>query len=395
MLGPDSRVVSPCVQGPILVVLNTVIMFDYVRINAWTRFQSCVSMCTRTNTCCFKYSYHVRLISFLLFPFLICFSPRAIWPQSPQAADPDIQTLIDENIVYKDRQVINLIEKNPSAARAKYRVFKCAYKYPLSIYIQSFRRSSVRVIEALCKAFPEGVREGSCGSKTLLHSACIYGMSSQVVSLLLNEWPEAATVQDEGGRIPLHYACESNLSKYAISLLLKACPLSIKTKDNSGKLPLHYACNKRGPTNIMPLLLESYPEATVAETTKKLSPLDMVRQYFTMIDQHKYLTSTNDDQDKPRTMVLYVGYLVENKGEQEDEEYIAVVRKIMKISIQMKWWGGVMVLFDLAPPSSLVRCFDDIPLSALPSVLSTIGGHCHMLTMWALMKNKQEILRIC
>eukprot|EP00957_Ditylum_brightwellii_P076670 5827895-Ditylum_brightwellii.AAC.1 len=56
----------------------------------------------------------------------------------------------------------------------------------------------------------------------------------------------------------------------------------------------------------------------------------------------------------------------------------------------MKWWGGELLLFDLASPSSLVHCFDDIPLSVLAIALSMVGGNCRMLTLWSLVKEEGD-----
>jgi len=279
-------------------------------------------------------------------------------------------------------------------ASAKYKTFY-SYEHPICTYVQRRRCSSLHVIRALCKAFPEGVRKLYDGNRTLLHFACSSVLPLHVVSFLLDEWPEAVGIQDGVGKLPLHYACANNSPKDVISLLLRVGPSSAMVKDDQGRLPLHWACMRNFSPDAVPLLLEVYPKAAMTKDKSGQSPVDMVHFYVSCIQSVGYLTSTVGDEDDSRTMIMCIGYLIANRKRQEDEEKVAVVGDMMRQFIEMKWWGGVSLLFDLASPSSLVRCFDDIPLSVLASALSMVGENCRMLTLWSLIKNKQDILQIC
>mmetsp|Transcript_36779 Transcript_36779/g.53869 ORF Transcript_36779/g.53869 Transcript_36779/m.53869 type:complete len:194 (-) Transcript_36779:61-642(-) len=162
-------------------------------------------------------------------------------------------------------------------------------------------------------------------------------------------------------------------------------------KDDQGRLPLHWACMRNFSPDAVPLLLEVYPKAVMIKDKRdESSPVEMVHSYVSCIQSVGYLTCSGGASDDSRTMIMCIGYLIANRKRQEDEEKIAVVGDMMRQFIEMKWWGGVSLLFDLASPSSLVRCFDDIPLSVLASALSMVGENCRMLTLWSLVKEEGD-----
>uniref|UniRef100_A0A7S4T1H8 Ankyrin repeat protein n=1 Tax=Ditylum brightwellii TaxID=49249 RepID=A0A7S4T1H8_9STRA len=360
-------------------------------------------------------------------------------------ADPELKRLlclVDEEI--DEKAVIKAIQKNPSVARAKYKASYLGPDFPLYIAIK--RGASFGVVNAIFRAYPEAVKEKNSEDETILHGACRMAAPFEIVSLLWEGWPDAVNRKNRNGQTPLHCACSNHasvesvtflmekcpqalaekeemagqtplhcactfsVSHEVVSFLLKACPTvveeknkfgqtllhsmcsingnpasldtlllllkyhpeAVRIKDNDGRMPLHYACKKRVSIDVVTLLLEKNPSAVEEKDIYGETPLHLMCKYCTPA--------------REKMILSHVSCLVSNRLDR------SVATKMMRDFIEIKWQGGLILLFELFPLS--VTCLNHIPMSIVPSLLSMMGRHCKILTMSTMMINRQDVLNI-
>jgi len=82
-------------------------------------------------------------------------------------------------------------------------------------------------------------KDGSVNWRRLpLHEACIWKPSDRVVTALIKAYPRGVRSTDSYGRLPLHHACIHGCSEHVIDQLLMAYPESIDVVDVWGKTPM-------------------------------------------------------------------------------------------------------------------------------------------------------------
>jgi len=262
-----------------------------------------------------------------------------------------------------------------------------------------------------------------------------------VLSWLLKKCPADAKEKDSLGKTPLHYACEKSASLEFVSLLSKACPEAAKIKDNKGMTPLHYECENGSSTDIVSLLLDAFPEAVMEKDDTGRTALHCLCLKHTSVEKehhamvvnfpevaheagHLQFVSSNCPSIKVVSLLLEqypssvieedddgntpIDYWNEHHSPEYDERIAAMLHgiedlhddnldqsmalHIVKEFESIGWWAGVALAFDLCP--STAQSLEGIPTSAFSSLLSMLGQRCKKLTMWNVIINRQDILKI-
>lgn len=161
------------------------------------------------------------------------------------------------------------------------------------------------IIEALVKAYPEGVQTTDQDGWLPLHCACFYGADDRVIKLLLQHYNKAAFTKDDDGRLPLHYACLKGASLEVVELLLATHSKGAMAKDEEGRLPIHHACSKSAPESIVDALLKAAPKAAQSKDDQGRLPLHHAcrknaseRVIRTLLRVYPRASQVKDDQDK-------------------------------------------------------------------------------------------------
>jgi len=139
---------------------------------------------------------------------------------------------------------------------------------------------------------------------TVLHRACIAGVSEKVIYFLYIMFPQAATMEDSNGRTPLHILFMRNRHSFDLNtslenlmsdeLLMKIltskdlCETTFLKKDCLGNTLLHYAIKYNFPCTILKQLLQRNPDASFLKNNQGFSPLSLFWKEFLPILQHHY-----------------------------------------------------------------------------------------------------------
>eukprot|EP00957_Ditylum_brightwellii_P021869 1649137-Ditylum_brightwellii.AAC.1 len=139
---------------------------------------------------------------------------------------------------------------------------------------------------------------------------------------------------------------------------------------------LQFASSTNCPSiKVVSLLLERYPLAVTEEDDDSNTPLDYWNEHH----------SPEHDED-----IATILYGIENLHHDNLDPSIALL--IIKEFIHIGWLAGVALAFDLYPfPVEMLK---SIPMSAIPTLLSMLGRRCKKLTMWNVIIERQDILKI-
>jgi ankyrin repeat protein len=109
-----------------------------------------------------------------------------------------------------------------------------------------------------------------------LHSACARDPPSQVIEALLKAYPEGVQCPDNQGMVPLHYACSNQASRDVVRRLLVAYSPAAQIPDPRGMLPLHYlACWGPSTIRVLDMLVVAYRDALHRQDQEGKTPLDL------------------------------------------------------------------------------------------------------------------------
>ena len=71
-----------------------------------------------------------------------------------------------------------------------------------------------------------------------LHAALVFRAKTKVIAALIKSYPNGVRMKDDQGMLPLHLAFKYNSSESVIDILLQSYPKSIDMKDNKGRIPI-------------------------------------------------------------------------------------------------------------------------------------------------------------
>eukprot|EP00565_Helicotheca_tamesis_P001903 CAMPEP_0185725300 /NCGR_PEP_ID=MMETSP1171-20130828/1594_1 /TAXON_ID=374046 /ORGANISM="Helicotheca tamensis, Strain CCMP826" /LENGTH=374 /DNA_ID=CAMNT_0028393391 /DNA_START=41 /DNA_END=1162 /DNA_ORIENTATION=+ len=337
--------------------------------------------------------------------------------------------------------VIRIVQKNPSVAETKL-LSSIGEHFPFHTVLLRAgicRDVSFDIIETIYRAFPQAAREKDQKfDRTPLHIALSLGMSLDVIRLILEGWPHAVAEKDKNGWTPLHYAAAKKLPVNVFSFMVERCPeaavekepkygetplhfvcknggplelattlleknpLLAKEKTTVGLTPLHYACLMDVPLELVSLLLDKHPTGSVEKAINGTTPLHVACRYGKNLNLMRLLLerhpkSAIEKDIKGRTALLTwmevgrsrctrsqfkegriviegIADLVEHNVDQLRASHIFIE------FAAMEWWRGAMLVFDLFPPAR--KKLDKFHLKMFPGILSAMGRHCHLTTIW-------------
>ena len=162
-----------------------------------------------------------------------------------------------------------------------------------------------QIIEALIKAFPDGVARADQDGWLPLHCACFYNAPAASIDELIRADTKATTKKDDDGRLPLHYACLKGAPESVVGALLQANVKGALVKDNDGRMPLHHACSKVASDGVIETLVRLGPKAAQSKDNNGRLPLHLAckkgitKNALTMLLQvYARGAAAKDDQEK-------------------------------------------------------------------------------------------------
>ncbi|KAL3775607.1 hypothetical protein ACHAWO_006815 [Cyclotella atomus] len=132
-----------------------------------------------------------------------------------------------------------------------------------------------QIVDALIKAFPEGVTRADQDGWLPLHCACFYNAPASSIEHLIRADPKATQKKDDDGRLPLHYACLKSAPETVVNQLLNAHIKGALVKDNDGRMPLHHACSKAASDQVIETLVRLGPKAAQSKDNNGRLPLHL------------------------------------------------------------------------------------------------------------------------
>lgn len=132
-----------------------------------------------------------------------------------------------------------------------------------------------QIMDALIKAFPDGVTRPDQDGWLPLHCACFYNAPASSIDHLIRADPKATQKKDDDGRLPLHYACLKSAPESVVNQLLNAHIKGALAKDNDGRMPLHHACSKAASDQVIETLVRLGPKAAQSKDNNGRLPLHL------------------------------------------------------------------------------------------------------------------------
>ena len=145
-------------------------------------------------------------------------------------------------------------------------------KLPLHKCIE--QNPPLKVVKALCSAFPAGILEKGKQDMLPIHIAIENKASDEVVEYLLRQNPEAAMAVDSSGRLPIVIGSITGMSESTLTSLLFAYPESVLLPDPEGKTPISYieASNHWNKEDLLEILTRSDDELKAMQVTQSITP---------------------------------------------------------------------------------------------------------------------------
>ncbi|KAK1737725.1 ankyrin repeat domain-containing protein [Skeletonema marinoi] len=160
-----------------------------------------------------------------------------------------------ENKVSLD-EILELLNKRPDDVMKK-DIYRC-----LPIHLACATGGSFEVIDALIKAYPDGLKAPGSDGRLPIHLACANEQSFEVIDALIKAYPDGLKVRDNVyKRLPIHWAFVAEGQSFeVIDALIKEYPDGLKAHDNEGFLPTHLACVKGQSVEVIDALIKAYPD---------------------------------------------------------------------------------------------------------------------------------------
>mmetsp|Transcript_18483 Transcript_18483/g.26589 ORF Transcript_18483/g.26589 Transcript_18483/m.26589 type:complete len:405 (-) Transcript_18483:371-1585(-) len=368
--------------------------------------------------------------------------------------DEELELLQNEDIKMDNEAIMRVVQKEPMAACSRFYQCKCVQSvFGCSpIYLAMQHQASLDVIKTLYRANPGAIMERYNNTETLLHIACReYRESPELVSFLLEECFAAIYARDADGQLPLHSACWGGASIEIVSLLLEKYPAAAQEEDSYGIIPARGACGSDASVEILSLLLENYTSVVgttdhhgykmLIKTSADHAPLDVIlfllekfpeaaemdKEGLTplhfacmtyaplyvlksLLKYGPHAVTKQDDYghtpidywdraqsydtlsiyDEGKMILSGICCLVDN--DHDDDYKASAVKKVVNDFIEIMWWDGVALVFNLFP-KCVQQCLKDFPMTVSPSVLHMMGRRCKIWTMWHMIKERQDLLK--
>eukprot|EP00986_Skeletonema_menzelii_P005306 scaffold1900_cov147-Skeletonema_menzelii.AAC.4 len=178
-------------------------------------------------------------------------------------------------------------------------VYACSLEYKSNI------RTALEVIEAICEAHPESIRQEDNEGLLPLHKLCANTNLDEttavaILRLLLEKYPESIRHESNRGILPIHMASMMIKSPEFCSVLIDAYPGSerIPPTNPGARLPFHCACMKNTIETVA-YLYNLYPDAINHETPEGAYPI------------HAAIRSVTDRGSNPEAAVDIVKFLLD------------------------------------------------------------------------------------
>jgi hypothetical protein len=174
--------------------------------------------------------------------------------------------------------VQTLVEANPSCLL---QAEKLGGRLPLHISI--IKGAPVDIIQYLCQAQPQALKELDLDGNLPVHHAASY--SSPALKFIIEAHPEACHVSNRKDRFPLHLLCastclNSETAVQGVQVCYQAYPRAIQVADRYGRLPLHLTCQTHDACSweTMAFLIQEYPKALVTKDKSRHTPYNLLKK---------------------------------------------------------------------------------------------------------------------
>lgn len=269
--------------------------------------------------------------------------------------------------------VLSIIQRNPHLARTKHDFTFASGAVP-PLFMAVSLGANKKLVSALAEACPAALGQTDRYGRTPLHQAVEFGSSADVVEYLLEQCPQSAADIDHIGRTPLHSSCAYSASLDIVRLLCKFCPKSVFQKDNRGRLPLHISCaheDDGSSIQVVRYLLELHPHSVHERTAKGSTALELVEKGRASLEVMLSVSAV-------ATML------------KENPKRATALSLIARLE-SMEWRSGVHLYLDINP--SIIHTLDlHREQKLVPHVLSSVGKHCKLGTMFEIVKDMAECL---
>ena len=176
-------------------------------------------------------------------------------------------------------------------------VYACSMEYESTI------GAALEMIEIICDAHPEFVREEDSQRHLPIHKVCANPHQGEttamaILSLLLKKHPESIQHENSKGHLPIHIAAMNESPEFC-SVLIDAYPGSERIPTHlTGVLPMHCACISN-TVDTVEYLYNLYPDAVDHATPDGMYPI------------HAAIRSVVDRKDNPEAAVDIVKFLLD------------------------------------------------------------------------------------
>jgi ankyrin repeat protein len=277
--------------------------------------------------------------------------------------------------LFNNDGLLSIIQRNPHLARTRHDFTFASGAVP-PVFMAVSLGADKKLVAALSEACPAALGQTDRYGRTPLHQAVEFGSSTDVVQYLLEQRPQSAADADHIGRTPLHCACAYSASIDIVRILCKFCPKSVFQKDHRGRLPVHISCAHEddgdgSSIQVVRYLLELNPHSVHERTAKGSTALELVEKGRASLEVMLSVSAV-------ATM------LKENPSR-------ATAMSLISRLERMEWRSGILLYLDINP--SIMHTLDlrrDEKL--LPYVLSSVGKHCKLGTMFEVVKDMAECL---
>jgi hypothetical protein len=171
-----------------------------------------------------------------------------------------------------------LVHANPSCLL---KTEKLGGRLPLHISI--IKGAPVAVVQYLCQAQPQALKEVDIDGNLPVHHAAYY--SSSILKFIIGAHPKACQVSNHKDRFPLHLVCasswlDSETAVQDLQVCFQAYPKAIQMADRYGRLPLHLRCQTPHPTSwdTVEFLIQEYPAALTTKDKLRDTPHALMKK---------------------------------------------------------------------------------------------------------------------
>ena len=208
----------------------------------------------------------------------------------------------------------------------------------LPIHSACARQPPVELVDALNKAYPDGVKCVDDQGMYALHYACGNQASRGVIRQLLTSFQEAAKIKCPKGMLPIHYlACWGPSSVAVIDMVLVANRNVAEERDENGMTPMDLAKEGQYPEHdAVVAALARWLGGATPTSTKRRSILKMEEKKEEAEEEYNYTTQSVGANSK--TISRLKNEVNQFRRQQNKSDPTWADKKVSKDGT----WGGVM-----------------------------------------------------